>query len=108
MPPWPKNSQDLVSGDPRCSTGSTGRRWPRSAWDAFIRHCVLQLGRQRKRGVNLEQPRQRLSQIGEIDDVILGQGRLAPDLAEDDFLIDQLDQGLGLGARSAGYRSRSS
>ena len=52
-----------------------------------------------KRGVNLEQPRQWFSQIGEIDDVIFGQGRLAPNLAEDDFLIDQLDQGLGLAAK---------
>ena len=66
----------------------------------FVRQGVAQLRRQGKRGVNLEQSRQWFSQIGEIDDVILRYGRLATNLAEDDFLVDQLDQGFGLGEAS--------
>ncbi len=79
--------QDVVAGDPRRGDG-LDRLAVGPPVIEVIHQGGPQLGRERKRAVNLEEPRQRLGQIGEIDNVILGQGRLALDLAEDDFLVD--------------------
>src|SRR5262245_4891419 len=45
--------------------------------------------------MDLEEPLERFGQLRELGEIIRGPRRLAPHLAEDDLLVDQLDDHLG-------------